>query len=203
MIFFARVLTARDRSSTCAPFVDRNFALGSMFSFVLGIGLYGLTYLYPVYLGEIRGYNALMIGETMFVSGLAMFLAAPVVGRLSTQSRPAHLLIAGFLLFALEHLADDYVTKDWDFWELFLPQIFRGVGLMFAIVPVTNVALGTLAPDRLKNASGLFNLMRNLGGAVGLAALNTVLDDRMDLHLARLHDAITWSRQPAMETLTT
>ena len=83
-----------------------------------------------------------------------------------------------------------------------MPQIFRGFGMMLAIVPITNVALGTLPPDRLKNASGLFNLTRNLGGAVGLAALNTVLDNRIDLHLARLHDAITWSRQPALETLT-
>ena len=65
---------------------------------------------------------------------------------------------------------------------------------MLAMVPINNVALGTLAPERVKNASGLFNLMRNLGGAVGLAALNTVLNDRMDLHLARLHEAVTWSR---------
>jgi MFS transporter, DHA2 family, multidrug resistance protein len=74
--------------------------------------------------------------------------------------------------------------------------------MMLAIVPITNVALGTLSPDKLKNASGLFNLTRNLGGAVGLAALNTVLDNRIDLHLARLHEYITWSRPPALETLT-
>ena len=94
-----------------------------------------------------------------------------------------------------------YVTKDWDFWELLWPQIFRGIGLMFSIVPVTNTALGTLAPERVKNASGLFNLTRNLGGAIGLAAINTVLNDRMDLHLARLHEAVNWAREPATETL--
>ena len=93
------------------------------------------------------------------------------------------------------------LTKDWDFWELLVPQILRGFGMMLAIVPITNVALGTLSPERLKNASGLFNLTRNLGGAVGLAALNTVLDNRIDLHLARLHESITWSRQLAVETL--
>jgi DHA2 family multidrug resistance protein len=82
-------------------------------------------------------------------------------------------------------------TRYWDFWELFAPQILRGVGAMMAIVPITNVALGTLAPDRLKNASGLFNLTRNLCGAVGLAGLNRVLDNRTDLHLARLHDTVT------------
>jgi DHA2 family multidrug resistance protein len=72
---------------------------------------------------------------------------------------------------------------------------------MFAIVPVTNTALGTLAPDRVKNASGLFNLMRNLGGAIGLAVINTVLNDRMDLHLARLHEAVNWSHPAANETI--
>ena len=93
------------------------------------------------------------------------------------------------------------LTKDWDFWELFWPQMFRGVGLMIAMVPINNMALGTLPPERLKNASGLFNLTRNLGGAVGLAVLNTILNDRMDLHLARLHEAIGWARQPALEAL--
>src|SRR3974377_1688572 len=94
-----------------------------------------------------------------------------------------------------------YVTKDWDFWELFWPQIFRGVGLMFAMIPVTNTSLGTLPPDRVKTASGLFNLSRNLGGAIGLAALNTALNDRMDLHLARLHEAVNWASVTANERL--
>ena len=96
-----------------------------------------------------------------------------------------------------------YVTKDWDFWELLWPQVFRGVGLMFAIIPVTNTALGTLPPDRVKNASGLFNLMRNLGGAVGLAVINTVLNQRTDLHIARLQERVTWGNATATETLNT
>jgi DHA2 family multidrug resistance protein len=94
-----------------------------------------------------------------------------------------------------------YLTKDWDFWELFWPQVFRGVGLMIAMIPINNIALGTLAPERMKNASGLFNLTRNLGGAVGLAALTTILNDRTDLHLARLHEAVGWARQPVLEAL--
>jgi MFS transporter, DHA2 family, multidrug resistance protein len=199
--FFYRAFTARAPIVDLRAFGNRNFALGSMFSFVLGIGLYGLTYLYPVYLATVRGYNSLMIGETMFVSGLAMFFTAPVVGRLATKLDPRVMLSGGFLLFALGTFDMHYLTQDWDFWELFWPQIFRGVGLMCAMIPVTNVALGTLAPDRLKNASGLFNLMRNLGGAIGLAALNTVLNDRMDLHLARLHDSVNWARGPATDML--
>jgi len=201
MAFFARVLTAREPIVDLSSFTNRNFALGSLFSFVLGIGLYGLTYLYPVYLGQIRGYNALMIGETMFVSGVAMFMTAPVAGRLSAKVDPRFMLMVGFLLFATGTWWMTYLTKDWDFWELLWPQIFRGVGLMFSIVPITNTALGTLPPERIKNASGLFNLTRNLGGAVGLALLNTVLNDRTDLHLARLHEAVTWSRGQSLEML--
>jgi MFS transporter, DHA2 family, multidrug resistance protein len=199
--FLVRVLMARSPIVDLTAYADRNFALGSLFSFVLGIGLYGLTYLFPVYLEEIRGYNALMVGETMFVSGAAMFLSAPVVGRLATKIDPRFVMMAGFFIFAAGSWQMTYVTKDWDFAQLLWPQIFRGVGMMFAIVPITNLALGTLPPARLKNASGLFNLARNLGGAVGLAALNTVLNHRIDLHLARLHEAVTWGRQPAQEML--
>jgi DHA2 family multidrug resistance protein len=199
--FFWRALTAPVPIVDLRAYGNRNFAIGSTFSFVLGIGLYGLTYLYPLYLAQVRGYNPLMIGETMFVSGLAMFATAPIAGQLAQRIDPRFVLMAGFLLFAIGTAEMFYVTKDWDFWELFWPQIFRGVGLMFAIIPVTNTSLGTLPPDRVKNASGLFNLSRNLGGAIGLAALNTALNDRMDLHLARLHDSVNWSRGAATDML--
>ena len=201
VIFFARVLTARQPIVDLRAFADRNFALGSMFSFVLGIGLYGLTYLYPIYLSQIRGFNALMIGQTLFISGATMFLTAPLVGRLMTRVDARYMLAFGFAVVALSIWQMTWLTKDWEFWQLFVPQLLRGFGMMFAIVPITNISLGTLPPERLKNASGLFNLTRNLGGAVGLAGLNTVLDKRIDLHLARLHESITWARQPVMEAL--
>jgi DHA2 family multidrug resistance protein len=203
VVFFARVLTARQPIVDLRAFSDRNFGLGSAFSFVLGIGLYGLTYLYPLYLGMVRGYNALMIGETMFVSGVAMFLTAPLAGRIMPKVDPRLMLIAGFLCFAAGTWWMTGLTRDWDFWELFWPQVLRGIGMMTAIIPINNIALGTLPLQRMKNASGLFNLTRNLGGAVGLAALTTLLNDRTDLHLSRLHDTFTWARQPAVEMLNT
>ena len=201
VVFFARVLTARAPIVDLRAFANRNFAVGSLFSFVLGIGLYGLTYLFPVYLAQVRGYDALMIGETMFVSGLVMFLTAPIAGQLVERFDPRFILVAGFVFFAIGTWQMTALTSDWDFWELLWPQIFRGVGLMLAIIPVTNTALGTLPPERMKNASGLFNLMRNLGGAIGLAAINTWFNDRMDLHLQRLHDAINPANLAAAETL--
>src|SRR5689334_2986461 len=174
LVFFLRIFMAREPIVDLSAFANRNFALGSLFSFVLGIGLYGLTFVYPLYLAQIRGYDALMIGNTMFVSGLAMFLTAPFAGRMAGKVDPRFMLMAGFAFFAVGTWWMTSVTRDWDFWELLWPQIFRGVGLMLAIVPINNVALGTLPPDRVKNASGLYNLMRNLGGAFGLAGIYTV-----------------------------
>jgi DHA2 family multidrug resistance protein len=199
--FFWRVLTAREPIVDIRAFTNRNFALGCMFSFCVGIGLYGLTYLYPRYLAEVRGYSALMIGETMFVSGIAMFCTAPIVGRLMQKVDMRYLILGGLLSFAAGTWQMTWITRDYDFYELLVPQILRGVGMMMAMVPVNNIALGTLAPDRVKNASGLFNLTRNLGGAVGLALLNTAIDGRTDFHISRLHDKVNWGNAMAVETL--
>ncbi|MEH2483022.1 DHA2 family multidrug resistance protein [Nitrobacteraceae bacterium AZCC 2146] len=201
VLFFWRVLTAREPIVDIRAFTDRNFALGSMFSFCIGIGLYGLTYLYPRYLAEVRGYSALMIGQTMFVSGVAMFCMAPIVGRLMTKVDLRYLIALGLVLFAMGTWQMTWITREFDFYELLVPQILRGMGMMLAMVPVNNIALGTLAPERLKNASGLFNLTRNLGGALGLALINTALDDRTDFHISRLHDKVTWGNAMAVETL--
>jgi DHA2 family multidrug resistance protein len=201
LVFFYRAFTVNEPIVDLTTFKDRNFTVGSIFSFSVGIGLYGLTYIYPRYLAQIRGYSALMIGETMFVSGVAMFVMAPVVGRLMTKVDMRYLIGAGLLMFALGTWMMSGITRDFDFWELFWPQILRGAGLMMAMVPVNNIALGTLPPERVKNASGLFNLTRNLGGAVGLAAINTIIDDRTDLHISRLHDSVTWGNATAVQTL--
>ena len=199
--FFWRVLTAREPIVDLRAFADRNFAVGCAFSLIMGVGLYGLTYLYPVYLARVRGYSALMIGETMFVTGLCMFFMAPVAGRLVRILDPRVMLAMGFVGFAAGTWIVTGLTKDWDFYELVWPQVLRGVSLMLCMVTINNIALGTLSPDRLKNASGLFNLTRNLGGAIGLAMINTVLNDRMDLHLQRLHENVTWSGYAALEQL--
>lgn len=201
--FFWRVLTAREPIVDIRAFSNRNFALGCIFSFCVGIGLYGLTYLYPRYLAEIRGYSALMIGETMFVSGIAMFLSAPFVGRMMLVVDMRYMIAVGLLMFAAGTWMMTGVTRDFDFYELLIPQILRGVGIMLAMVPVNNIALGTLSPELLKNASGLFNLTRNLGGALGLALINTALDGRTDFHISRLHDKVTWGNTMAVELLNT
>ncbi len=199
--FFYRCFTAREPIVDLTAFANRNFVLGSLFSFVMGVGLYGLTYIYPVYLSSIRGYDSLMIGETMFVSGLAMFFTAPIAGILSARMDLRLMMVMGFVCFAVGTWLMTGITHDWDFRELFIPQILRGVGLMLSMVPINNIALGTLPPQKMKGASGLYNLTRNLGGAVGLAVINTILTDRTVLHYSRLSDAVAWGHPAAEERM--
>src|SRR4030088_1809999 len=199
--FFYRVLTAEEPIVDIRAFADRNFGVGCLLSFCIGIGLYGLTYMYPRYLAEVRGYSALMIGETMFVSGITMFLTAPIVGRLMLKIDMRYIIAAGIVIFAFGSWQMTWITREYDFYELLVPQILRGIGMMLAMVPTNGIALGTLPPDRVKNASGLFNLTRNLGGAMGLAVINQVLNERTDLHISRLHDRVTWGNTTATETL--
>lgn len=107
----------------------------------------------------------------------------------------------GFAGFAAGTWMMSHLTGDWDFWELLMPQILRGSSLMLCMVPINNIALGTLPPARIRNASGFFNLTRNLGGAVGLAIINTILTQRQDFHYARLAEHVQWGNPEAVERL--
>jgi DHA2 family multidrug resistance protein len=201
MIFFYRAFTLEFPIVDLRAFANRNFSFGSLFSFVMGIGLYGLTYLYPLYLGRIRGYDSLMIGETMFVSGLTMFFMAPVAGFLSNKLDPRLMMMIGFGGFAAGTWTMSHLTADWDFWELLVPQILRGASMMLAMVPINNVALGTLPVDRIRSASGLFNLTRNLGGAVGLAVINTLLTRQSSVHFSQLAEHVNAANPQATEMI--
>ena len=201
IVTFWRAFTRDEPIVDLSAFSDVNFAVGSLFSFVMEIGLYGMTYLYPLYLGSVRGYDSLMIGETVFVSGLAMFAGAPLAGILSSKMDLRVMLLIGFVGFATSTWMLTGMTADWDFQELLVPQMLRGMSLMLCMVPINNLALGTLSADKMKGASGLYNLTRNLGGAVGLAVINTLLSDRSALHYQRLSDAINWTNTIALEQL--
>ncbi|WP_226783098.1 DHA2 family efflux MFS transporter permease subunit [Oceaniglobus trochenteri] len=201
IVTFWRAFTRAEPIVDFSALRDTNFAVGSLFSFTMGIGLYGLTYLYPIYLGSVRGYDSLMIGQTVFVSGLAMFFSAPLAGILSSRIDLRVMLLIGFLGFAASTWWLTGMTTEWDFDELFWPQILRGLSLMLCMVPINNLALGTLPRDKMKGASGLYNLMRNLGGAVGLAVINTVLSDRRALHYERLSESLNWANDTAVAQL--
>jgi DHA2 family multidrug resistance protein len=156
----------------------RDFAIGCLLSFVLGVGLFGSTYLMPVFLAFVRGHNALQIGEIMLVTGVAQLLTAPLAVAIERRVDARLLTAFGFLAFALGLGLSVFGTPDTDFRGMFLPQAIRGVAIMFCLLPPTRLALGALAIEEVPDASGLFNLMRNLGGAIGIALIDTVIYGR-------------------------
>lgn len=159
-------------------FKDRNFAIGCALSFILGVGLFGSTYLMPFFLGLVQEHSALRIGEIMLVTGIAQLIAAPIAVTLEQRVGARSLTVFGFVLFAAGLLMSTAQTADTDFAEMVLPQILRGVATMFCLLPPTRMALGRLSPELVADGSGLFNLMRNLGGAIGLALIDTTIFSR-------------------------
>ncbi|MBF0324216.1 MAG: DHA2 family efflux MFS transporter permease subunit [Alphaproteobacteria bacterium] len=201
LAFLWRELTCAQPVVELKAFADRNFAVGCLYSFIIGIGLYGSVYVIPLFLGRVRGYSALEIGLTMMVTGAFQFLSAPLAGNLARHMDLRAMLGLGLGLFGAGLWLNHVLTSEWGYWEMFLPQAVRGLSLMFCFVPINAVALGHLAPAAVQNASGLYNLMRNLGGAIGLAAITTALGDRVDFHYARLAEKVTWDNLEAVTRL--
>ena len=140
----------------------------------------------PVYLGLIRNYDALAIGEIMMVTGAAQLVMAPVATALERRVAPRLLVTVGYALLAVGLVGNGFMTFETDFWGLFWQQLVRGSAIMLCLLPSTALALSGLDPVDIPNASGLFNLMRNLGGAIGLALIDTVLEQRAPIHIAAI-----------------
>ena len=187
-VFARRTLRARHPVVELRLLRNRNFAVGSALSFVLGVGLFGSTYLMPFFLGLVRDHGALAIGQIMLVTGLAQLAAAPLAVALERRVDPRLLTLFGFALFGAGLLLSSRQTVDTDAAEMILPQILRGAAIMFCLLPPTRLALGRLSPGQVADGSGLFNLMRNLGGAIGLALIDTIIFSRSP-HYAGLIEA--------------
>jgi MFS transporter, DHA2 family, multidrug resistance protein len=176
--FVTRTLRARHPLVNLRAFASRRFSVGCLLSFVLGFGLFGSVYLMPVFLGAVRGYGALATGQVMLMTGVAQLVAAPIAVALEHRIGARILSAFGFALFALGLGMSSMETSQTGFAQMFWPQIVRGGAIMFCLLPPTRMALGYLANEAVADASGLFNLMRNLGGAIGLALIDTVLYGR-------------------------
>jgi DHA2 family multidrug resistance protein len=183
-------------------FRDRNFALGASLGFMIGIALYGMVYLMPLFLGTVRGFNSLQIGQLMFVTGASMFCSAPIIGRLSDKIDPRYMLAVGLAMVGMGAMMNANLTDQADFQQFMWPQMVRGVGLLMCLLTASRIAMGRLPNSEISNAAGLFNVLRNLGGAVGLAFMDTIRDIRVDYHWAQLIPAIDTNRAVVIEELT-
>jgi DHA2 family multidrug resistance protein len=144
----------------------------------------------PIFLALVRGHNALEIGRIMLVTGVAQLIAAPIATVLEKRVDPRLLTGAGFLLFAIGLAMSANQTRLTDYSEMFWPQVVRSAALMMCLLPPTRLALGHLPLERVPDASGLFNLMRNLGGAIGIALVDTVIFGRAPVHAAAIADQL-------------
>ena len=189
-VFAIRTLRAAHPVVELSTFRSRSFAIGCALSFFLGVGLFGSVYLMPVFLAYVRHHDAFEIGTIMLVTGVAQLATAPIAGLLESRFDPRWLSAAGFGLFAIGLGCSAFESRVADFQEMFWPQVLRGVAIMFCLLPPTRLALGSLTASRVPDASGLFNLMRNLGGAIGIALIDTILYGRTGGHADALRERL-------------
>jgi DHA2 family multidrug resistance protein len=182
IVWVSRTLRAAHPVLRLVVLRRRSFAVGCALSFCLGVGLFGSVYLMPVFLAFVRGHEAFEIGTTMLVTGIAQLVTAPFAAILESRIGARRLTAAGFALFAVGLGLSAFQPRTADFDAMFWPQIVRGIAIMFCLLPPTRIALGALPQAEVADASGLFNLMRNLGGAIGIALIDTILYGRIAIH---------------------
>ena len=191
VLFVARSLTFARPVVDLRAFGNRNFTLGCTLSFITGIGIFATIYLTPLFLGYVRGYSAWQTGTAIFSTGAASLIGVPFYILLARKIDTRWLMMAGLASFAAAMWSYGLITHDWGGDQFLVPQVLRGFPQVFAIAPSVTLGLGSLPPERLKYASGLFNMMRNLGGAVGIAVCGAILNDRTNLHFVAIASNLT------------
>ena len=162
---------------------------------MIGFGIYASTYLLPVFLGRVRGYDSLQIGTTVFVVGISQIFST-FIAAVTSQRYDRRIIIGiGLTGFAFSLWLTSHIASNWGFHELLIPQLARGLFVMLCIVPSVGLALSSFQGPELRSASGLFNLMRNLGGAIGIATVTTWLNDAARTQVARFGESLGRSGQ--------
>lgn len=198
-LFLERSFYSKNPIVRLSPFRNRTFAIACLFNLVIGFGIYASTYLLPVFLGRVRGFNSLEIGTTVFVVGCGQLVSTVIAARLSNSVDRRILIAIGLSGFAFSLYLTSHLASNWGFAELLIPQTMRGLFIMLCIVPSVNMALSGFAGQELRSASGLFNLMRNLGGAIGIATVNTWLQDNSRIQALRFGEALGANGRSAQE----
>jgi DHA2 family multidrug resistance protein len=179
------------------PFVNlqlygqRNFLVATMLSAVVGMGLYGSSYLLPLYLGQIAGYSPMQIGEVIAWMGLPQLFVMPFVARLSQKIDNRIMCMFGLACFGISCLMNAYMDASTGYDQLMVTQVIRAIGQPFVMLTLSNFAMNGVQPKDMPSASSLFNMTRNLGGSVGIAMLATSLTNREHFHSARLGESVS------------
>jgi DHA2 family multidrug resistance protein len=199
-LFIIRSLTYAQPVVDLRALTNRNFALGCFLSFVTGIGIFSTIYLTPLFLGYVRGFSAWQTGIAIFSTGVASLVGVPIYVALGRRLDLRWLMMFGLASFGLAMWSFSFITHDWGSDQLLWPQVLRGFPQVFAVAPSVTLGLGSLPMERLKYASGLFNMMRNMGGAVGIAVCGAILNIRTNTHFSEIASTMTPANH-AMQTM--
>ncbi len=184
LFILCAVLTLK-RSSPAVAFGllnDRNLAFGCILSFILGFSLFGSVYLMPLFLAFVQGMTPLNIGMVILVTGIAQLVTSPLTVQLDRLFDARLLSAIGFAAFAMGMLMSGFQTTGTGYNEMFWPQVIRGSFVALCILPPIRFALGFVSRENIADASGLFNVSRNLGGAIGIALIDTIVFSRGSDH---------------------
>ena len=165
---------------------DRNFGLGCLLMVLLGLAIYSMITILPLFYQELLGYTAFAAGLVVGPRGIGSILGMPVIGYLGNKVDARYLLTFGFLGFGIMSLVFGDVNLGISPWTLLLPIVLTGFALSFVFVPIATQAYSTLRNEEIGNASGIFNLVRNIGGSVGISITQTLLVRRSDLHQSEI-----------------
>ncbi len=180
---------------------NRNFGLSSISSLGMGVGLYGSIYLLPLYLAQIQNYNALQIGNVIMWMGVPQLFLIPLVPKLMKFVSPKWLCTLGFGLFGFASFSSGVLNPDFAGPQFNQIQIIRALGQPLIMVTISLIATAYILPQDAGSASSLFNILRNLGGAIGIALLATLLDARTKTYFDYLRESIVPTNPQVAERL--
>ncbi len=180
---------------------DRALAYGCALSFLLGFLLFASVYLLPVYFGFVRGLGPLAIGLIVLTMGVTQLAAAPLTVLVDRYFDARLLTAVGFIIFAIGFATNAQLTVNTEGKELFWPLVLRGASIALCILPPIRIALALIPLEKVSDASGLFNLVRNIGGVIGIAVMDTVMFSRAPEHAEKLIDLARTSPELAAPIL--
>jgi len=174
---------------------QRNFGFGTLAMTMVGFALFGSVYILPAYLGQAQGYNAEQIGAVLAWTGLPQLILIPLVPRLMQRFDTRYIAFTGLMIFAYSCFMNTTMSPDYAGDQLWIPNIVRAIGQAMVLTPLTSVMTGGIAPQDAAAASGISNMFRNLGGAIGTAVLATIITKREQFHSNIIGQSVTLGRE--------
>ncbi|MBU6456223.1 MAG: multidrug efflux MFS transporter [Bradyrhizobium sp.] len=180
---------------------NRNFGFGTIAVTMLGFALFGSVYILPAYLGQAQGYNAEQIGSVLAWTGLPQLILIPLVPKLMQRFDTRYIAFTGLMIFAYSCFMNTAMSPDYAGDQLWIPNIVRAIGQAMVLTPLTSVTTSEIAPQDAAAASGISNMLRNLGGAIGTAVLATVITKREQFHSNIIGQSVTSGREEVRDRI--